>query len=465
MADKLPPLEILQRFNGVPLLLESRALEALLAGQPMAPTDRERALSRDLKETNGVMTVPIHGVLMKRGFGDPRWDAVFGIIAVETITANMRVALAAKPKGIVLDIDSPGGEVPGLFDLADEIMAAREQGIPMIAVANEWAASGGYLLAAAANEIMGPRTALVGSIGAKMARLDLSGLDKNLGIKYRVFTSGAKKSYGDPHVAMSADEEKWFQEQVDFIGGMFVDFVAKARSMSADSVRSTEAGVYRGEDAVGLKLMNRIGTYEEALTTLADAGARRQGGGATMKDGEKKVEGGDQTPPAKVGADDNVVQLDKVREQAKLEGRNEEQARTKEIGRLCATAKHPELAASFIAQGLTGEQCSVRLAELERMKALCQLGRMDAETSSKTAVDMVSRGLSMQAAIDEITTKVATDGDRQLSIQTQHVGVPTGDAPTSDLSGKVKGFYEKRKLQVAKIKSDRQAAMRAHGLA
>src|SRR5262249_4909037 len=110
---------------------------------------------------SGIAVVPIHGTLVSRG---SFLDAMSGLTSYDAIRASLRAALDDPAvRGIMLDIDSPGGEAARVFDLADEIRAAAARK-PVWAAANDMAASAAYAIAAAAQTVVVSRAGLVGSI-------------------------------------------------------------------------------------------------------------------------------------------------------------------------------------------------------------------------------------------------------------------------------------------------------------
>ena len=173
--------------------------------------------------------LPIMGAIMKRGTGIDWVDQLFGIASVETMQSQFATALADPNVGaILLQVDSPGGEVHGVFDLADMIFAGRSQK-PVWAVADEWAYSAGYLLASAAERVVMPRAAGVGSIGVIAVRADVTKLDDALGVTYHVVTSGERKADGNPHIAASNVELTALQVEVDRMASLFFAMPAATR--------------------------------------------------------------------------------------------------------------------------------------------------------------------------------------------------------------------------------------------
>jgi signal peptide peptidase SppA len=439
----IPPA-LLTRLNGVPLVLEPRAFAALLAGEPLMPSERDRTRARDYEVEAGTAIVPVHGILMHRGTGADWLDDLFGVVSAEALGATLRTALADPAvTSVLLDVDSPGGEVSGLFDLGDLIFAARGTK-PLVAVANEWAASGGYLLASAADRVLVPRTGMVGSVGAMIARLDVSKLDEELGIQYAIFTSGARKSDGNPHVALSDEERARIQQDADNIGRLFEATVARNRGIDAEQVRGLEAGVFRGVAGVRAGLADAIGTFHDALTQLraGGTGRRRRGAMATERTAEP-VETEAARPPA------TVIDFEKVRAEAQATARREEQTRVRAIGTLCRDAGLPGLTALFVEEGLSAEAATARLAEAKQITALGAIAQCP-----ELATEMIAQGVSLAAAVDRINTQrgAAAGGP----IRTHHGPASERETPRID----VVGIYAARAKCIAEAKAGRPEPIR-----
>lgn len=360
MADArqtLPPA-LLSRLTTQPLALHRPALDALMAGVPLAMEQRDQAKSRTYIVTDGVAVIPVSGIMLKRGTGDELWDDLFGIAAVENLAATFRMAMADPAvRAVLLQIDSPGGEVFGIFDLADAVYAARGTK-PIVAVADELACSAAYLLASAADRIVVPRMGVVGSVGVIAVRLDATAYDAQAGLRYSVITAGARKADGNPHVPTSDAELERMREDVAVIGELFVDAVARNRGRDAAAVAGLEADTFRGDEAVAAGLADQVGTFDDALRDLAG----RQPQGRRKETGMQQQNG--QGAPAAAGGD-NVVSLDearRMRDEGTAAGVNAERARVAAITELCMLAGMPDRAAQFVTSGATEAEARSALA-------------------------------------------------------------------------------------------------------
>ena len=185
-----------------------------------------------------IAVVSIHGVLVKRASG---MDALSGMKSYESIAKDLQSALENDDvQGILLDIDSPGGESSGMFDLADAIFSARGTK-PVVAIANDSAYSAAYALASAADAVYVTREGGVGSIGAYMLHVDQSGHDKQAGRSYKYIFAGARKVDANPHAPLSSAALADLQAEVNFCRDMFVTLVARNRNCTAQQILDLEA--------------------------------------------------------------------------------------------------------------------------------------------------------------------------------------------------------------------------------
>jgi len=222
---------------------------------------------------DGVATIAIDGVLVQRsGYVRP----ISGMTGYDGLRVNLLGALEdPKVRAIVLDIDSPGGEVGGLFDLVDLIYAARGTK-PMQAILGEHAYSAAYALASATDRITVPRTGGVGSIGVLAMLTDISRAVKGAGVQVHFVHHGALKAreMRESYQGVSADLVARLQGDVDAMGELFIETVARNRGLSAARVRGQEADYFLGARGVQEGLADAVMAPDDAfLALLADLDA------------------------------------------------------------------------------------------------------------------------------------------------------------------------------------------------
>jgi capsid assembly protease len=268
------------RLYGTPLLVARSKLDVILGA--LAPRLAGHALSlgadaapsADVEvTTDGIAIIPVIGTLVARsGY----LGAASGLTAYSDIAETIEVA-ATDPgvRAILLDVDSSGGEVGGLFDLVDHIQAIRAQcGKPIWAVADEAALSAAYAIACTADHLYVTQTGEIGSIGVVAVHRDESGADAQAGLAWTFVHAGAAKVEGNPHQPLSDSARATLQADVDALYGKFTTLVAERRRMSPGAVRATEAAVYRGDQAVAAGLADKVGTLRVALADLGASLAR-----------------------------------------------------------------------------------------------------------------------------------------------------------------------------------------------
>lgn len=264
------------RLFGVPLAIHRPKLDVILAviGPRVGMTDLASPAGfttpprSTTTPTSGVAVIPIHGTLVRRTVG---LEAESGLTSYTQLAAQLDAALAnPEVAAIVLDIDSPGGESGGVFDLADRIRAAT-QVKPVWAVANDMAFSAAYALASAASKVFVSRTGGVGSIGVIAMHVDQSEKDAQDGVRYTAVFAGDRKNDLTPHAPITNEAHALLQAEVDRIYGLFVETVARNRGLDVAAVRKTEAGLFFGQAALAIGLADAIGTVEDALGQLLES--------------------------------------------------------------------------------------------------------------------------------------------------------------------------------------------------
>jgi signal peptide peptidase SppA len=192
----------------------------------------------------------------------------------DAIRERAGLALASPARCVLLDIDSPGGVVSGVFDLAQDLRAAAAAaGKPLYAFVSGSAASGAYAIACAAEHIWIAKAGRVGSIGVIDTSCDQTKLDAQLGLRFAIVTSGARKADGNPHVPITDEAVAAMQANVDAVAAVFFAVVAEARALSVKEVKAFEAISVHGEQAVAAGLADEVATIDQVLAILASGAA------------------------------------------------------------------------------------------------------------------------------------------------------------------------------------------------
>ncbi len=214
--------------------------------------------------TDGVAVIPVRGSLTRRSYW--RGDRA----AYEWIGARVQEALERyNVKAIVLEVDSPGGQVNGTEELASMIRAARGQK-PITAYVQGEASSAAYWIASAAERIVVGRTSMVGSIGVIWSYIDWSAYDARVGIQeIAIVSSQSPDKALDPKTAHGRAR---VQTTVDQLAGVFVADVARNRGVDEPSVLAHfgQGWIRVGQDAVSARMADRVGTFAAAITDEPD---------------------------------------------------------------------------------------------------------------------------------------------------------------------------------------------------
>jgi signal peptide peptidase SppA len=168
---------------------------------------------------------------------------------------------------VALLVNSPGGSPTQSALVADRIRGlAAEKGVPVLAFCEDVAASGGYWLACAADEIYAHPTSLVGSIGVISHGFGLDGLIERFGVQRRLYTAGASKSRLDPFLPEKQEDVAWLRDLQDQLHTMFQEWVVARRG---DRLREKDelftGEIWTGAKAVELGLVDGLGTARAVL--------------------------------------------------------------------------------------------------------------------------------------------------------------------------------------------------------
>ena len=323
---------MIQKLLDKPLLLSPRGIETINAVEWL-PIDASNQLSYELR--NGIAIIPIHGLLTKR---TELFSSLMGMTSYDDIFSAISDAIDdEKVERILLDIDSPGGEVGGLFDLVDSIYDIRECK-PIFSVANDYACSAAYAIASATSHIFVNRTSCVGSVGVIATHLDVSEADKKAGLKYTTIFAGEKKNDLSPHEPLSKSAISDLQEEVNRLNDIFIKTVARNRYLSEDVVREMQAATYFVENAVKAGLSDELNS--NSFYDLRKYGVNFENVSKLKMKGETMTEDIEK-------AESNEVEKYK--------------AEVLEITKLCKLAHAENKISEFIEHGLSAEQVKEKL--------------------------------------------------------------------------------------------------------
>ncbi|MHB1408037.1 MAG: S49 family peptidase [Acidovorax defluvii] len=401
------------RLFGTPLLVHRAKLDVILAvmgerlGLAVPAVDLALPPPKPATATPvGIAVIPIHGTLVKRSLG---LEAASGLTSYGEIAAMLDSALAdPQVSGILLDIDSPGGEASGSFELARRVreVAAIK---PVWAVANDAAYSAAYAIAASAQRLFVTETGGVGSIGVIALHVDQSIKDANDGYRFTAITAGAHKNDYSPHEPLSDSAKTELQSEVDRLYAIFTEHVAAMRGLKLDAVRATEAGLYFGGNAVAQGLADGLQTLEATLSEFHSyLNARNHPPSQVrgviraevahppqellMSDPQDTPE---ETLSETIGVDEAAVLV----AQARREVTQSAQA----IAEVCMLAGCPDRAAQFIAAGKTEAEVRRALIDARAAQTEATAIRSTITVDAGTATPSHTETSPIVAAVKKLT--------------------------------------------------------------
>ena len=195
--------------------------------------------------------------------------------SAERINASLRAAFKdSSTKGVVLEINSPGGSPVQAQNIYDEIRRLRKKypRIPLYAVVEDICASGGYYVASAADRIYVTRSSIVGSVGVRMDGFGVTGLMSKLGVERRLLTAGKNKGFLDPFLPEDPKQKAYAQAMLDQIHEQFIHDVRQGRGTRLKETPDMFSGlIWTGQQSVTLGLADGYGTLSSVARDVIKA--------------------------------------------------------------------------------------------------------------------------------------------------------------------------------------------------
>lgn len=262
-------MRIVEQITALPwAILPEKLAEIRAAMNGVEPGEQARTgNSTQFSGGKAIAVLNVHGPIVPRG---GFMASFFGAVAVDALRAKFRGVLNDKDIAhIVLDIDSPGGQVGGVMEFAREIYEAR--GVkPVTAVANGLAASAAYWLGSAAETFVVTPSGDVGSIGVFAVHQDISQALEQDGVKVTLISAGKYKTEGNPFEPLSEEAMEAAQKRVDEFYDKFTSDVARGRNVSqADVMAGFGQGRLVGADeALSAGMVDQIATVDDVVNGL-----------------------------------------------------------------------------------------------------------------------------------------------------------------------------------------------------
>ena len=262
---------------GLSLLFNLTAIGLLTgAGKPILAGEGEDEYPRFTQRhsygsgTTTVVRIAFTGILTRQLDGG--W---FGTVdPVEDCLRQIRAARQdPQVAAIILEVDSPGGEVTSADEIHRELTLFKESrpGRKLTVLVHDLAASGGYYISVPADRIVAQPTALVGSIGVILQTLNIQGLSEKIGVTDTTIKSGRNKDLLNPFRPVDPEQVALLQESVDAMHARFVDLVVQGRALrKADLKTIADGRLFTAEEALKHKLIDGIGYWDEAMAATAE---------------------------------------------------------------------------------------------------------------------------------------------------------------------------------------------------
>lgn len=258
---------------------------AALDGVEVVASPQAAARRAGNARSGGIAVVPVVGTIVQRA---SQLDLCEGGTTTQAVSQALREANADESiAAILLDIDSPGGSVYGVAELAAEVRASAK---PVTAVANSLAASAAYWIGSAASEFYVTPGGEVGSIGVWMAHEDWSRALEAAGVNTTIIQAGKYKTEGHPFGPLPDEARAFLQTRTDDYYAAFTRDVAKGRRVSVEQVRAGmgEGRVLGAAQAVEQKMVDGVMAFDQVITHMQRA-LRAQPTGRAAAD-QRRVE-------------------------------------------------------------------------------------------------------------------------------------------------------------------------------
>lgn len=284
---------------GVGSLLDASSGKVIdLSGQveQSAESFSERgARSRSYALVDGIAVLPISGTLAHKWGG---LQPSCGATGYDGIQGRLNQALKdPEVRGIMLDVDTPGGEVAGAFDCTD-IIARANKIKPVWSLCYDMHCSAGQLLVSGAGRRLITQTGIAGSIGVVIAHMDVSEMLKQTGRKVTLIHAGSNKVDGNPYEALPERVRAKLQADVEATRLRFANTVSRHTGLSVDRILAQEAGTFEGQAAIEQGLADELVNGADAVAVMAERISHKKtfatGRNMSATDKNASAEGADQ---------------------------------------------------------------------------------------------------------------------------------------------------------------------------
>ncbi|MDO6707929.1 S49 family peptidase [Photobacterium sp. 1_MG-2023] len=225
------------------------------------------AATRSFRVMDGIAIIPVSGSLVhKLGALHP----YSGMTGYDGLLTKLSEAMDdPEVRGVMLDVDSPGGMVSGCFDLAD-IIARYRQIKPIWSLGYDMHCSAAQMIASSCSRRLITQTGTAGSVGVIMAHANIEKMLEKQGTEVTLIFSGKHKADGNPYAALPKDVREKLQGQLDATRQMFASKVAEYMGKDVNDILATEAETFEGKAAVEIGFADEVVNGADAVAVMIE---------------------------------------------------------------------------------------------------------------------------------------------------------------------------------------------------
>jgi len=255
-------------------------LGGMLAGAPLSSLERMAPMSSSVRSFNEdlvsgsyfasdkIVVIDITGVISAAS------GSMYDVADSQSICDQLKAAQEdSSVKAVIVNLNTPGGEVTASDEIYHQVMLLRSKfHKPVVAMMNSLAASGGYYVAVACDEIVANKLTLTGSIGVIIEGYNYAELFNKIGLKSEVYKSGPMKDMLDGSRPRTEEERVIVQKLVDNTYDEFVNVVSNGRKIPKSQLKGTflaDGRVFDGKQALEHKLVDKLGYFDDAVAEAA----------------------------------------------------------------------------------------------------------------------------------------------------------------------------------------------------
>lgn len=377
--------------------------------------------TRGITIRDGVAILPVMGPIFPRA---NLFTEVSGATSIQTMALDLQRTLDRPDiKAVLLNVDSPGGAVTGVDEMAGMIAEVAKKK-PVTAYVSGTAASAAYWLASAAREIVVTRTGQVGSIGVVATVPQQQEPDEQGVMDFEIVSSNAPDKRPDP---ATDDGRRAVLDRINPIETLFIDTVAANRGISRETVLSDfgQGNVVVGQQAVDRDMADRTGTYEGVLAELQRTrapGGPRAVAEAEAGEGEPSSDSAAASAAPLRSSDQEEGEMPDGTKPAEAEsaGKIEKEAGAKvaepaDVVEMCNQAGVPDLAAGLIREKATTEQVRDRIQSVGTMRERCDAAVSAGMVGKEKADELLDTALKAGKGPDGLSSDLLTHAVQEQS--------------------------------------------------